>query len=111
MEIVAKKGGDCSIQINSLQALLNDSRFSSCKSFINTFPDVELIGRKNNLSNDFKIFIIMDTDDCTASRKNEYITKALFKNHWAYDYIVPIFDTPDLEHVMEKAGIKFTKKD
>ena len=34
----------------------------------------------------------------------------MFKAHWAYDYIVPIFNTPNLENVMVKAGIKFEKK-
>lgn len=34
----------------------------------------------------------------------------MFKNHWAYDYIVPIYNSPELETVMVKAGIKFEKK-
>ena len=40
----------------------------------------------------------------------KYINKELFKGHWAYDYIVPIYNSPDLENVMVKAGIKFEKK-
>lgn len=34
----------------------------------------------------------------------------MFKNHWAYEYIVPIYDSPDLESVLVKAKIKFEKK-
>ena len=51
----------------------------------------------------------MDTDDCSEEQKENYISKRMFRNHWAYDYIVPIFNTPDLESVLVKAGIKFKK--
>lgn len=40
----------------------------------------------------------------------DFISKEMFKGHWAYEYIVPIYDSPDLENVMVKAGIKFEKK-
>lgn len=52
----------------------------------------------------------MDTDDCSDEQRKKYISKELFKGHWAYDYIVPIFNSPDLENTMVKAGIKFEKK-
>lgn len=52
----------------------------------------------------------MDTDDCTESEKQRFISKEMFRKHWAYEYIVPIYDSPDLENVMVKAGIKFQKK-
>ncbi len=76
------------------------------------FDDVEVIQEKTKkeLSKDFKIFIIMDTDDCSIQQKENFISKKMFKAHWAYDYIVPIFNTPDLENVMVRAGIKFEKK-
>lgn len=34
----------------------------------------------------------------------------MFKSHWAYDYIVPIYNSPTLEDVLEKAKIPFEKK-
>jgi len=52
----------------------------------------------------------MDADDCTDKQKDEYINKSMFRNHWAYDYIVPIYDIPDLESVLVKAKITFEKK-
>lgn len=52
----------------------------------------------------------MDTDDCTEKQKEEYINKSMFRGHWAYDYIVPIFNSPALEDVLDKANIKFDKK-
>lgn len=112
MEIISEKKGGKSIQINGLNHILRDKRFSSLNNFINFFEDVEIIREKTKkkLSSDFKIFIIMDTDDCLAEQREKFISKEMFKTHWAYDYIVPIFNTPNLENVMVKAGIKFEKK-
>lgn len=109
IEVVSEKKGEKSIQINSLKNTLNDTRFRSFDNFVAHFDDVEIV-KKKRLSNEFKIFIIMDTDDCTDKRKSEYISKSMFKDHWAYDYIVPIYDTPDLESVLAKAKIPFEKK-
>ena len=111
MEIISEKKGEKSIQINSLKHILGDKRFSSFSSFCGCFDDVEIVREKTKkkLSPDFKIFIIMDTDDCTECQKKSFISKEMFKDHWAYDYIVPIFDSPDLESVLHKAGIKFEK--
>lgn len=33
----------------------------------------------------------------------------MFKSHWAYDHIVPIYDSPNLEEVLKKANVPFTK--
>ncbi len=112
MEIISEKKGEKSIQINSLKHILQDKRFSSLDNFSNFFDDAEIIREKTKkkLSSNFRIFIIMDTDDCTEEQKKNFISKQMFKTHWAYEYIVPIFNTPDLEAVMVKAGIKFEKK-
>lgn len=112
MEIISKEKGEKSIQINSIKHILSDFRFKSFDAFISFFDDVEIIkdNKEKRLSMDFKIFIIMDTDDCTEIEKQRFISKEMFKKHWAYEYIVPIYDSPDLENVMVKAGIKFEKK-
>ena len=112
IEIVGKDKGEKSIQINSLKHILGDSRFESFESFVRFYDDVEVlkVNKEKRLSSDFKIFIIMDTDDCTKSEKQQFISKEMFRKHWAYEYIVPIYDSPDLENVMVKAGIKFQKK-
>ena len=111
MEIIGKEKGQKSIQINGLQNLFNkDKRLSAYNDFITYFSDVEIEGKKNKIASYFKIFVIMDTDDCSDEQRKKYISKELFKGHWAYDYIVPIFKSPDLENTMVKAGIKFEKK-
>lgn len=110
IEIVSEKKGEKSIQINGLKHLLKDNRFSSFKQFTDFFDDAEIIGEKKKLAPYFRIFIIMDTDDCSEEQKRNFISKEMFKFHWAYDYIVPVFNSPDLESVLVRAGIKFEKK-
>ena len=111
MEIIGKEKGQKSIQINGLQSLFNkDTRLSTFNDFITYFSVLLIEGKKNKIASYFKIFVIMDTDDCSDEQRKKYISKELFKGHWAYDYIVPIFNSPDLENTMVKAGIKFEKK-
>lgn len=80
--------------------------------FMREFSDAEIrkIKTKKYLTDEFRVFIIMDTDDCTDKQKNDYINKEMFRNHWLYPYIVPIFNSPNLENILEKAKIKFEKK-
>lgn len=112
MYIESDKKGENPIQITSLMNVLNNSKFKSLKNFIRYFEDVEIIKDKRitRLSTDFKIFTIMDTDDCTSMQKKKYINKGMFKKHWAYDYIEPIYNSPELEDVLVKAGIPFKKQ-
>lgn len=100
IEIYSDKNGEKSIQITSLKNTLNNKIFKSYRNFINTFEDIELIDNKN-INKDFKIFIIMDTDDCSEEEKRKFINKEMFKGHWAYDYIVPIYNIPELETVLQ----------
>lgn len=107
-EIVAKDKGKSSIQITGLLYLLNnDSRFKSFNSFVRSFTDIEY--HKKLLIN-FKLFIIMDVDDCTEKLKKDFISKDMFKNHWLYDYIVPIYNDKNLESVMDSCDITVQKK-
>ncbi|MGN1413471.1 MAG: hypothetical protein ACI4WY_04415 [Anaerovoracaceae bacterium] len=112
MEVISKDNGENSIQINSLKHILYDRRFKTIENFIEHFDDVEIVrkGKKKSFAPYFKIFIIMDTDDCNANERKKYITKEMFASHWAKDIIVPIFNSPELESVLTKAGIKFEKK-
>lgn len=111
--IYAEQKGKSSIQINSLNKHLSNKIFSSKKNLLKKY-NIDL----NNkiLHNKFKIFIIMDTDDkeLTIQDITEFKNKNMFKWHWAYDYIVPIFNTHNLEDVLTKAKIiddKHKKKD
>ena len=109
IEIYSDKNGEKAIQITSLKNTLNNKIFKSYRNLINTFEDIELTADNKKINNDFKIFIIMDTDDCSETEKTKFINKEMFKGHWAYDYIVPIYNIPELETVLTEAKIPFTK--
>ena len=101
--IFDRKKGSCSIQINGLLSILSRRPFINLKGFADEFA-VEYDKRERKLKN-FKLFIIMDTDDCSDSVRDDYITGKLFESSCLKDYIVPIYNIPDLENVMIKAGI------
>ena len=65
--------------------------------FYTTHPNEEPIN--------FKLFIIMDTDDCDEITRSKYISKELFDGHPLKDYIVPLYNDTNLEDVMIKSGI------
>lgn len=112
IEIVSDKKGKKSIQITSLKHILNNNIFKSKKNFLQYYEEAFIIDKKGKkvLPNDFKIFIIMDTDDCSEQQKNNFINKEMFRNHWAYLYIHPIYNSPNLEDVLVKSNIKFSKE-
>lgn len=109
IEIESDKNGEKAIQITSLEKFMNNKKFKNKSSFLKYFPYIELEQDGKTINSQFKIFIIMDTDDCTEKQKENFINKDMFKNHWAYDYIVPIYNSPQLEAVLEKANVPFEK--
>lgn len=105
--IIDRKKGNSSIQINGLQTFLSRRPFNNLKAFADEYS-VEYDKKEKKLKN-FKLFIIMDTDDCSETVREEYISGRLFENSCLKDYIVPIYNSPNLEEVMIKAEI-MTKK-
>lgn len=112
IHIESSAKGKTSIQITSLMNTLKNTIYKNYSSFKRHFneklePDLP----KDKLLPDyFKIFIIMDTDDCTKEEKDNYINKKMFENHWAYDYIVPLYNSPDLESVLIKSEVASKNK-
>ena len=109
IKVFAKNGGKNSIQITSLKTLLSAPPFNNLNNFVNQY-DIETVGKgKHRVLQNFKLFIIMDTDDCTAEQKDDYINKEMFKGHWLYDHIVPIYNISNLEEVLVKSKIMSKK--
>ncbi len=107
-EIIARDKGKSSIQINGIVEFLNkDKRFCDKNSFKTEFTDIKYEDKKLL---DFQLFIIMDTDDCDTNMKRMFKDKTLFKRHWLYDYIVPIYNEPNLEKTMKDAKIPIKEK-
>lgn len=103
VKVIGKDKGKSSIQINGLKNMLSKKPFKSLKEMANEYV-IEYDKKSKSLKN-FKLFIIMDTDDCDDDTKRKYISGELFKGHPLEDYIVPIYNNSNLEDVMLKAGI------
>lgn len=105
-EIHAKDNGNSSLQITRLVSELQSSIFSDIDSFSKHFG-TEVLGKGKNkqLSDGFKVFIIMDTDDCTEQQKEDFISKEMFREHWLYKYIKSVFSVPNIDQVLYNAGL------
>lgn len=103
VKIISKDKGRSSIQINGLKDYLNKKCFKTLSAFANEYA-VEYDKKKKVLKN-FKLFVIMDTDDCSEAAKKDYISGEMFKGHPLQEYIVPIYNISNFEDVMIKAGI------
>lgn len=108
----ADKNGDKSIEIEGLMNHLNNTVYKSMKSFIKKYDKVNVKGKGNSMEiMDFKIFIIMDKDNCNDEIFKSYVDKSMFKNHWAYKYIVPIYNIKNLEDIISKCNINYEYTD
>lgn len=103
VKIISKEKGKKSIQINGLLDFMQKGAFKSLKAFSEEYA-IEYDKKNKSLKN-FKLFIIMDTDDCDENTKDKYISGKLFQGHLLENYIVPIYNITDLEDVMIKAQI------
>ena len=93
-----------SIQITSLSQTLKKSPFNNQKNFNNKYPSIE---KDKKTYVNFKIAIVMDTDDCTQREKENFLSKNMFEGHWLYDYIYPIHNTENLEDVLNRCKIPY----
>lgn len=108
MEIVSENNGNNSIQIDGLKKVLGNTVFKNRNSFIKKYDEIEYEGKGKKFKlHNFKVFIIMDTDDCNDEIKGKYISGELFKDHWLKDYIVPVYNSENLEDILKKCDIKY----
>lgn len=103
VKVIAKDKGKSSIQVNGLRKFLDSNPFKSLSAFAKEYS-IEYDKKKKQLKN-FKLFIIMDVDDCTEETKEQYISGEMFQGHPLKNYIVPLFNDKNLEDVMMKAKI------
>lgn len=109
-EIHAKDRGRHSIQVNSVLQELNSTKFNmSLKDFSEKY-DISYDSKNKRLVN-FKLFIIMDLDDCTQEKAEQFKNKSMFNKHILYEYIVPIYNDPNLEKTIHDLGININKKE
>lgn len=92
-----------SIQVNGAVHEL-ETNFPSARA-ISQKDSVQLNLNKDEICGDFKIFAVMDTDDCDEKVKNDYITGKLFASYSLRNYVVPIYNSPNLEYVLFRSGL------
>lgn len=104
----AERNGNSSIQITGLNKLLRSRDFKTLSSFQNKY-NIEV---KKGIIESFKVFIVMDFDEpeCSVEIKNNFLNKTMFKNHFLYDYIVPIFSDKNFDEIMLIAGFDIDVK-
>ena len=107
LEIFAREKGATSIQITSVIGFLSKKIYQNLSKFSEEY-DVKYDKKNKKLVN-FRLFVIMDTDDCTEKQKDDFMSKELFKGHPLYEYIYPISNVRNLEEVLQKAGISAEK--
>ena len=96
----AEQNGKSSIQIDGLNNVLNNTCFKSKNTFCNFFGVAKT---KDGIK--AKIFIIMDLDDTTEKQIESFKNKKMFKDHWAAENIIPIWNIPNFDSVMVNLGI------
>lgn len=109
-KIYAKDNGKHSIQITGLKYELETKCFKTIKAFSEHFS-AEIIGKgkTSQLNDRFKVFIVMDTDDCTEQQKKDFISKKMFEGHWLYKYIEPVFNIPNIDNILYNARLVLRK--
>ncbi|MDD4243059.1 MAG: hypothetical protein PHG08_01995 [Bacilli bacterium] len=96
------KRKNSSIQITSLLNELNSYYFSSIENLEQLIDIKKVKGKIHN----FKVFILMDTDEPELRREmiEKYKNKRMFKNHWLKNYIVPIYFEDNFDNVLKDLG-------
>lgn len=102
-----------SIQINGLVHELK-TNFENVVSLSGN-KSIQIHASKGKILNDFKIFTLMDTDDCnTEETKESYIDGSLFNTYDLKEYVVPIYAISDMEEALYECKIipkKFKPKE
>lgn len=108
VEIVINKIDFGLLTIKNINKFLEYESFKNFRDFKKTFINVNY--NKNQLPTNLKIFIILNTLDSSILTQNEFKNKNMFRAHWLFQYIYPIYNITSFEEVLKKANIKYTEK-
>lgn len=101
IEIYALKNGKMSIQIDSLMNVLGNNIFKSKTALKKNF----IVEEEQKKLKNFFVMPIMDLDDTTKEKIEKYKSGEMFKNHWLYPYIIPIWNDKNLDEVLFKLNL------
>lgn len=108
MAIFSRDNGNTSIQITSLLDELSSKKYSKPEFIKQTnaiqFKRWEKRGvRPEDM--DFRIYTLMDTDDCSDEMLARYKSGKMFHDLWLAPFIVPIWCTPNTDGVFYRAKL------
>ena len=105
IEIDGDKNGGKSVQIRSIPHFLQRQDYKDFPSFTRkgAVGQYACVNHRA-LSSDFKIFFVMDLDDCPENEGSAFIDKSMFQKHWSYPHVMPIYCHPNIEAVFEELG-------
>lgn len=89
-----------------IMEVLNNDDHETFDKFIRKYT-VEINPNKDfSVINDFKIYIVMNLDEFNNDeQRNKFLDKSMFKDYWAYDYIIPIFNEENLKKIILESNI------
>lgn len=90
---------DCTCK--NIMEVLNDNEHGTLSKFSKNY----MVETNKNTGleeiSDFKIYIVMNLDCFSTDEEREkFLDKSMFKNHWAYDYIRPIYNDENLREIL-----------
>ena len=94
--IYGESKGKTSIQIDSLITVLGNNIFKNQNSLLKKYI---IEKEKKNLKN-FFVMPIMDLDDTTTEKINNYKSGKMFEKHWLSPYIIPIWNDKNFDEVL-----------
>lgn len=101
IEIYSENNGRTSIQIDGLMKVLNNNIFKNKQAFNRQY----IVEEEKGILKNFALMPIMDLDDTSDDKKKKYISGEMFKNHWLYPYIIPIWNIKNLDEVLFNLGL------
>jgi hypothetical protein len=102
--------GETCIQIRQLRERFSSYPYDAERNLHKKFDKLEYLGKEPVKMPNLKIFPIMDTDDSQQDEKS-YKTRNLFQSSIIRDRIIPIFNTPNLDAVLNECGFKININD
>lgn len=99
--IYAKNKGKTSIQIDGLMRVLGNNIFKN-KNCLKKEYQIE---EKNRELINFFVMPIMDLDDTSKKKIQDYKSGKMFEKHWLSPYIIPIWNNKNLDEVLLKVGL------
>lgn len=109
VKIFSDDNGKKSIELTGLYRFMHKPPFDSKDAYIQACDEAIEINENGDLVN-HKIFIVIDEDGYSVVAK-KLLSKELFADHWAKEYIVPILSVRDLDECIIKAGFDLDTHD